>query len=316
VVLKKKNISTQIFFLSSIEIVVFEIADVFMMQNWSHVIHIMENLNRKPAKLSSITTDLSRVRKWAIDDLAGFYRQTIVFSRLDAPELRGLFSKFCQNFDGYITALVLKSTLNTPIMQSLTMTAPQAYHRFNVPALEDDADCRFEFFKQKIFPDLKNSSLLRRVVIFASSYLDFVRLRNLFRNPDEGGLNLSFVQLSEYAEDKKISRARDLFYHAKKRVALVTERFHFYKRYRLRGVRHIIFYQLPLYAKFYNEVCEWTMWSEHDESVLADPDDVPPTCTVLYSKYDSLKLADILGNEEASRLINSDKNVHIVQLKD
>jgi len=38
---------------------------------------------------------------------------------------------------------------------------------------------------------------------------------------------------------------------------LYTERAHFFRRFRLKGIGHIIFYQLPQYPHFYSELCNY-----------------------------------------------------------
>ena len=51
-----------------------------------------------------------------------------------------------------------------------------------------------------------------------------------------------------------MSRARDMFFHGKRHILLYTERFHFFRRYRIKGIRHVIFYGLPLYPQIYSEI--------------------------------------------------------------
>ena len=65
-----------------------------------------------------------------------------------------------------------------------------------------------------------------------SSYFDYVRLRNFLR---EAGTD--FAGLSEYAAPKQAARGRSLFADGRLRLALLTERCHFYYRARMRGVQ-------------------------------------------------------------------------------
>ena len=56
------------------------------------------------------------------------------------------------------------------------------------------------------------------------------------------------MQLSlyhEYAETKDVNRARSSFYTGAARVMLYTERAHFYRRQKIRGIRDLYFYSLP-----------------------------------------------------------------------
>lgn len=49
-------------FLSSVEVVVVDHADVMMMQNWAHVVRVFENLNRVPTDAHG--QDMMRVKEW------------------------------------------------------------------------------------------------------------------------------------------------------------------------------------------------------------------------------------------------------------
>ena len=67
-------------------------------------------------------------------------------------------------------------------------------------------------------------------------------------------------------------------------------------RYKLRGIRNLIFYGPPDHAQFYTEFLSFPFL---DDDV--DASDV--TCRVLYSKYDWLRLERIAGTEGATQLI-------------
>lgn len=69
-------------------------------------------------------------------------------------------------------------------------------------------------------------------------------------------------------------------------------------RYRLRGVRNIIFYGPPEHAQFYAEFLGFPFL---DEGV--DPSDV--SVKVLYSKYDMLRLERIVGSDGVGALIEA-----------
>lgn len=79
-------------------------------------------------------------------------------------------------------------------------------------------------------------------------------------------------------------------------------------RFKLRGPKHIIFYELPQYAHFYSEMC----------NMLEDPGRISSsatdtlTCSVLYSKYDAQKLAEVVGTERAKHMLTSDREVHML----
>ncbi|CAI5523409.1 unnamed protein product, partial [Closterium sp. Naga37s-1] len=85
--------------------------------------------------------------------------------------------------------------------------------------------------KKKVFPG--------GVLVYTQSYFEFVRLRNFFKQE-----NLSFCLLSEYTDERNVHRARAWFFQNRRRIMLYSERSHFYHRYRIRGIREVIFYSL------------------------------------------------------------------------
>lgn len=85
-------------FLSSIQILVLDQADVFLMQNWAHVLHIAEHLHRQPK--ASHGSDFGRVRLWELNGWGSLYRQTILLAARPAPELRALHTRFGRNYAG------------------------------------------------------------------------------------------------------------------------------------------------------------------------------------------------------------------------
>ena len=73
--------------------------------------------------------------------------------------------------------------------------------------------------------------------------------------------------------------------------AYVTER-----RYKIRGIRNLVFYGPPDHPQFYTEFLSYPFL---DDGV--DASDV--TTRVLYSKYDWLRLERIAGTEGAAELV-------------
>lgn len=76
-------------------------------------------------------------------------------------------------------------------------------------------------------------------------------------------------------------------------------------RFKLRGIHHIVFYELPRYPQFYSEICNMLQ----DNRKQTDKENL--TCTVMYSSFDAQRLADIVGTDRAARMISSSKKVHM-----
>ena len=79
----------------------------------------------------------------------------------------------------------------------------------------------------KMLPAVMKSAIQSaNTVVFVPSSFDFIRVQNHFRK-----INASFVVLSEYSSNQDISRARQAFFNGKKSFLLISERFHFFRRY-------------------------------------------------------------------------------------
>ena len=147
-------------------------------------------------------------------------------------------------------------------------------------------------------------------IIFIPSSFDFIRIQNYFRKQP----GVTFSVLSEYvsfnfliivvlfyrrySKNPDISRARLSFFNSSSSFLLISERFHFFRRYKIRGCRNFIFYAPPDHPQFYTEFLSFPFLDEGVES-----GDV--TCSMLYSKYDRFRLERIVGSEKVGELIQA-----------
>ncbi|XP_057771692.1 protein NUCLEOLAR FACTOR 1-like [Salvia miltiorrhiza] len=100
------------------------------------------------------------------------------------------------------------------------------------------------------------------VMIFVSSYSEYVRLRNYLKS--QSALVCLF---GEYIKRNEISHVRGEFFRGEKKIMLYTERAHFYYRYKvfpkikdsvqIRGVNNLIIYSLPERKEFYPQLTFW-----------------------------------------------------------
>ncbi|XP_074548795.1 U3 small nucleolar RNA-associated protein 25 homolog isoform X2 [Halichoeres trimaculatus] len=279
-------------FLSSIELLVLDQADVFLMQNWEHVLHVMKHMNLQP--LDSHGVDFSRVRMWSLNNWAKHYRQTLVFSSIQDPQINNILTKHCANYRGQV------ATKNMPKTGSISQVLIQLPHVFQMLPSDSfmDHDARFQFFLDKVLPQYRDS-VMSHTLIYIPSYFDYVRLRNYMKKEE-----VNFASICEYSSKSEVSRARHFFQKGDKQFLLFTERFHFYKRYTIKGIQNLIFYGLPSYPHFYSEVCNMLAAGGHEEGASW-------TCTALYSRYDAHKLAAITGAQRAGQMLHSSKAVHL-----
>ncbi|KAH9858485.1 digestive organ expansion factor [Lenzites betulinus] len=278
---KEKNAD----FLSSIEVLVVDQMDALTMQNWDHVQFIFSHLNQLPKESHDV--DFSRIKPWYLDGHSAYLRQTVLMSAYETPETRALFNHSLKNIAGRIRTEKRWSPVEVP------EGIDQQFVLFDSSNPKDEPEKRFQYFTTQLLPAiLKSAVQSANTVVFVPSSLDFIRVHNHFRK----NVGVSFSVLSEYSSNQDISRARQAFFAGKSAFLLVSERFHFFRRYKIRGIRNLIFYGPPDHPQFYTEYLSYPFL---DEGV--DGSDV--VSRVLYSKYDWLRLERIAGTEGAAALI-------------
>ncbi|XP_022728923.1 U3 small nucleolar RNA-associated protein 25 isoform X3 [Durio zibethinus] len=282
---KNKELDTD--YLSSIEVVIIDHADVISLQNWSFLTSVVEHLNHIPSKQHG--TNVMRIRQWYLDGFARFYRQTIILGYYLNPDMNALFNHHCVNYQGKVKSV----HEHNGVLPKVLSQVRQIYERFDANSIADVDDARLEYFAKKVFPKIKDSEQ-GGIMLFASSYFEFVRLRNFLKSQ-----NASFCLLGDYTDQRDISRARVWFFEGKRKIMLYTERIHFYRRYKIRGIRNLIIYSLPDRKDFYAEIV----------NMLEGSDDL--ACTVLFSLFDKLRLERIVGSAPAKRMIKSEKGVFV-----
>ncbi|KAK8294494.1 hypothetical protein V6Z12_D05G003500 [Gossypium hirsutum] len=258
-----------------------------LMTNWSFLTSVVERLNHIPSKQHG--TNVMRIRPWYLDGFARFYRQTIILGYYLNPDMNALFNHHCVNYQGKVKSV----REHRGVLPKVLSQVRQIYERFDASSIADVDDARLEYFEKKVFPKIKDSDQ-GGIMLFASSYFEFVRLRNFLKSQ-----NASFCLLGDYTNQKDISRARVWFFEGKRKIMLYTERIHFYRRYKIRGIRNLIIYSLPERKEFYYEIV----------NMLEGSDDL--ACTVLFSQYDKLQLERIVGTATAKRMIKSEKGVFV-----
>eukprot|EP00181_Compsopogon_caeruleus_P001195 CAMPEP_0184686480 /NCGR_PEP_ID=MMETSP0312-20130426/22655_1 /TAXON_ID=31354 /ORGANISM="Compsopogon coeruleus, Strain SAG 36.94" /LENGTH=736 /DNA_ID=CAMNT_0027141619 /DNA_START=183 /DNA_END=2393 /DNA_ORIENTATION=- len=288
-------------FLSSIEICVVAGAESLIMQNWEHLKEVMDRLNKVPHQLRD--TDISRVSRIHIEGKAGCVRQTVLLSNQRNAELNALFRSF-RNHSGRIQFVERFSERGLFDLNMLPLSTTGSSHEFlRLPkstSVLESVENRFQFFRDTLIDSvLSKRDRWGQVVIYIPSYLDYVRVRNLFlMRRKESPSSIQFGALCEHTDLSDVSRARSKFFDRQYAVLLLTERFQFYRRYRIRGAESVLFYGVPLNASLYAEVVQFLH--------LSDPETLRPRpVRILYDPvYDSLGLEPILGRARLAELRN------------
>ncbi|KAK4705652.1 U3 small nucleolar RNA-associated protein 25, partial [Phenoliferia sp. Uapishka_3] len=283
-------------FLSSIELLIVDQMDVMLMQNWDHLQFVLERLNKLPEEAHGC--DFSRVKPWYLDGKAAYLRQSVLLSAYETPEIRSFYSKSLVNVAGKI-----KADLNYDgVLANVPSGIKQVFSRFDAADLYAEDDARFEQFTTKTLPMLLKSAVSSsQTIIFVPSYFDFVRLKRYLKKLAD----FSFASISEYSSTPDVSRARGAFYAGRVSFLLITERFHFFRRYRIRGAKTFVFYAPPDHADYYPEILSFPFNLKEGGDGEPDVDESELSCQVLFSKFDLLRLERICGSEDARKMVTS-----------
>lgn len=99
-----------------------------------------------------------------------------------------------------------------------------------------------------------------------------------------------------------------MFFHSGAHFLLYSERAHFFRRTRLKGIRHLIMYQPPTWPHFYAEIINLMQDANQNPR---DGIESSMSVTVLYTKYDILQVAAIVGTNQANDMAQSIKSTHV-----
>ncbi|KAK3269461.1 hypothetical protein CYMTET_22100 [Cymbomonas tetramitiformis] len=173
----------------------------------------------------------------------------------------------------------------------------QIYERFPVSTPSTVDDDRFRWFCKELWPRVHQSATAKGILIFVRSSYDFIRLRNFFRKEE-----VPICLNSEYLQTKEMQSAEAHFCAGRSRFMLYTERAHFYHRRHIKGVKDLVFYSLPEYARYYMELLN--MVEESDSRASGD-------CNVMFSKYDRMQLDRVVGTTRVKKMMNSKNSTFV-----
>eukprot|EP01065_Artemidia_motanka_P029862 TRINITY_DN35926_c0_g1_i1.p1 TRINITY_DN35926_c0_g1~~TRINITY_DN35926_c0_g1_i1.p1 ORF type:complete len:760 (+),score=246.67 TRINITY_DN35926_c0_g1_i1:68-2347(+) len=291
----KKNAKQGADFLSSAEVVIADQADCLLMQNFQWTRDAFSNLNSQPRSVTD-SADINRIHRWLLDGDGRRMRQVAVFSRVTDAELNSLFRTEAQSTAGQIRCSRNFAGEITRVVNS----ARHLFHRVDVTSPAAASEERFAFFKEKVFPRLRGGIYSgigsMSALLVVPSYFDYVKLRGFLDDVDRD----SFAELCEYTHPKDMFQSIKDFNARLRSFLLMTERFYFFRRYVLRGVKTIIFYQLPICTWFYSELVN-----------QLQTDGQAPTVLTLYSKYDSYSLQRVLGTDRARKVVAAEGGAHM-----
>eukprot|EP00598_Pedospumella_elongata_P007784 CAMPEP_0184985530 /NCGR_PEP_ID=MMETSP1098-20130426/14159_1 /TAXON_ID=89044 /ORGANISM="Spumella elongata, Strain CCAP 955/1" /LENGTH=846 /DNA_ID=CAMNT_0027509619 /DNA_START=67 /DNA_END=2607 /DNA_ORIENTATION=- len=293
---KGKNNDLSPDFLSSVEVVMLHQADVMYMQNWDHLDFIMKYTNKLPT--AAHDTDFSRVRQYFLEGQAAKHRQLMVTSHFNQPELQMFFREHAQSAAGSIR---VKKHWGKGELVHVVDEVKQVFQLVpGVKSFDTQEDARFKYFKDSVLAPLLRLEQ-KHTLIVTPSYFSYVRVRNELMKQDA---NAAYV--CEYSRDSEISRGRSRFFHGKNDLLLYSGRCHFFRRFPIRGAKHIVFYSLPEYAHFYSE---WVnMLSSHTPD---GGDDGKVSCLVLFTAFERMALERIVGPKKCAQMLSASKTTFV-----
>jgi U3 small nucleolar RNA-associated protein 25 len=172
--------------------------------------------------------------------------------------------------------------------------------RLECPSYAQMSKVKFDNFTNTIFPALFKTSFIRNhVCIVVPSYFDFLRVKKWIKSQGEKLLlpsDFSVKYISEYTKNSDISRARSDLFHGRTCLLIITERYYFFKRHRLRGIHHLVFYSPPVYPSFYSDTVNML-----EESEL--PSGQETQVHMYYTKYDVISMERIVGSDNVRGLL-------------
>ncbi|KAL4434767.1 hypothetical protein ABPG74_017187 [Tetrahymena malaccensis] len=274
---KDRNFS----FLSSVEILVIDRAHVLYNQNWLHMNELMSLFNQIP-KHKHVTNNIHQIREYYFENLAKFYRQTIVYTEFNFPELNSIKNRFMNNYKGCFQIKPYYQQLPHPKVN-------QEFIKFDIHNIQNEMDERIEFFKKKIWDDW-NKEEMDGSVIFVSSYFEYIKLKSMFVKQ-----NAPVFGICEYTKKRDVQKRIAQFKNGTLPYLMQTERAYFFDVGSIRGMKNILFFSLPKNSYIYQEMLSYL----HPQSLKHSK------CRVvsLFNKYDAFALERIVGTENAKEFL-------------
>lgn len=276
---KKKMIKL----LSNIELLIIDELDIIQMQNWEHFINSIELTNQ-----DYFEPNIERIRRINLENKMKQFRQTIVFSRYMTSEINSFFQNQTFNIRGSLKIRNTYSGLN--FSENIT----QIFYKIDSNDVYQIEDKRKDLFLNQIYPKIEKDPDGVYLII-CSNYLDFILLRNNFKE--------DFIAISEYTENfvKELKKLKE------KKYLIYTERHFFFNGTspKVFPINQIIFYSLPENAFTYNSFVSKAIQIKKSYPKIK--------IQSIFSKFDILKLERILGTKKSLEFLQSNEFIQKIE---
>ncbi|KAG7340900.1 UTP25, U3 small nucleolar RNA-associated SSU processome protein 25 [Nitzschia inconspicua] len=308
---EEKGRSSNVDFLSSIEICLLQHSDVMLMQNWDHVNDILDALNQPPQHNNN--TDFSRVRQYLLEGQGEHWRQLILSTKFVDPTLISSFKRFGKSHSGSVKVR-RKTPSDEASIASVLLPITQVFHKVPVGSFAQQSQAKVEYFVKHLLPQIQKHQQ-KHTLVFIPSYFDYCSLRNAFLKLE----SVSFVSVTEYSRTSEIGRGRARFLQGRKPILLYTGRAHYFHRHAIKGIKHLVFLGLPEHASFYAEYVNLigtlgasstnkkVMENDDDDDIMDMADHSATSCVVLFTKYEAHALERVVGSKNCSQMLSSSK---------
>lgn len=90
-------------------------------------------------------------------------------------------------------------------------------------------------------------------------------------------------------------------------------RAHFFRRFKIRGARHVVLYSLPEYPHFYPEIVNLLSAVDGNEDANEPQMDIQQemSCVLLITAFEKMALERMIGVKRANHMLNSDKKTFL-----
>ena len=250
-------------FMSSIEVLVLDSLDVLLMQNADRLLQLVAMLNRLPQKVTG--TDWSHLRLYCADKQQAKMRQNVSYASVLMPEMHHLLTRSA-NVRGQ---LLVRPMMYPPL---LLPGLERSFKRLPCSDVRHIGDALEKCFRDKLFFLIKqwrseSSECAKRTLVYYISSYRFLQARKMLEDNMVG-----FLELSDEATEDDSRRMKRAFRDDPNAVMLITERFYFHYRPRLRQTQRVVFVQPPTFPQFASELagdCQAVFYfTEFDEGAM------------------------------------------------
>eukprot|EP00767_Chilomastix_cuspidata_P008591 gnl/Chilomastix_cuspidata/997.p2 GENE.gnl/Chilomastix_cuspidata/997~~gnl/Chilomastix_cuspidata/997.p2 ORF type:complete len:642 (+),score=317.55 gnl/Chilomastix_cuspidata/997:2735-4660(+) len=302
-------------FLSSVGTLVVDGAGLLENQNWRHLRQVAAAVGATPAEDHGM--DVTRLRRDFQDGNARGLLQTVVLGTHASARVNALLSSL-RNRHGLVRLSRSPASQVARCPAGCRVVAQRIDAACVPPGLtvrairirEDQAQQqrvavrpagrREEYFFGRLIPSLVLPSRTEpaRLLVVVPSVLDLLTLRSLLRCSH---LKRSHAALTEDQRPERQQAVRRRMHRRGFDVLLVSERFFFFRRWKIRGVRDVVFYRPPANPELLAPLVGFCGNLQHGAAARG-------TAMLLFDpREDFIALVNAVGTEKARELVHGER---------